>query len=97
MEDIYRDFSEVSQKIKNLTVLKEELSGKILDDMTSKKMDTQTNIFGKFTVSYLKKWKYPDNIISLEEEVKAKKAETQNSGEAIYTEEPSLRFTALKI
>ncbi len=52
---------------------------------------------GKFTVSKLKSWSYPESVIELGEEFKAAKAKAESTGEATYEVTESLRYTPVKL
>ncbi len=51
---------------------------------------------GKFTVTRLKTWTYPEKVIELGDKFKAAKAKSESTGDATYIEKESLRFTQIK-
>lgn len=95
--DKYAEYALLDAQIKELNNKKDSLKVEILQDMVTNGIETTTNTVGKFTVSKLKSWEYPEAIVKLEDSLKAKKAKAQKTGEATYTESESLRFTPVKI
>jgi len=94
--DIFAEYANCTAQIKDLKDKADSLKESIIL-VVSKDKKEGVKAYGKFTVSNLKKWEYPESLISLEEEVKAKKAKAQSTGDATYTESPSLRFTPIKL
>jgi hypothetical protein len=47
---------------------------------------------GRFSVQLRKTWTFPEYVLKREEELKTLKEEAQATGEAVYTEKPSLVF-----
>lgn len=87
----YEEYAVLCDRIKTLTTLKETMVTKIMEDMGDEsKKDLPV---GKFTITKLKTWKYPANVVELGEEFEARKAMAQSTGDATFTEKPSLRFT----
>jgi len=97
MKKIYEEYALLDQELKALEAKKEVLKLSILQDMVDGGVETQTTTIGKFTISKLKKWQYPEAITDAEEKLKAKKAKMQSTGDATYEESDSLRFTAIKL
>lgn len=97
MKNVYEEYAFIESKIKDLENQKDKLRISILDDMISneeKKIDTP---FGSFSVTYRKSWTYSDKVIEAEEKFKALKAKEESTGEATCIENPSLRFSQIKL
>jgi hypothetical protein len=75
----------------------EELRKKILEEMVEKGEDKVETSIGSFKKATLKKWTYTDKVAELEEDFKARKALEQSTGDATFVEQPSLRFTPIKL
>lgn len=93
MNKIYEEYAQLVQQEKEIKLLKEKMIGAIMKDMIARNVSSEDHTFGKYTVTYLKKWEYPSKVVELEDKAKAAKSKAQSTGEATYTEEPSLRFT----
>jgi hypothetical protein len=94
---LYEEYAVVESKMKQLALQKEQLRGLILDQMEKKGEDKVQTPVGSFTVAKLKTWVYPDKVVALGEDFKAAKATAESTGDATYTETPSLRFTQIKL
>jgi len=94
LEKIYEEYAILDSQIKALTVQKDELKIKILEEQEEKTMPTT---FGNFTITQLKTWTYTSKVAELEEEFKAQKASEQSTGDATFEEKPSLRFVQNKL
>ncbi len=95
--EIFEEYAILDAEEKALKAKKEALRIQILAELIdagAEKLDTH---LGKFTVTQLKKWTYPEEVVELGENFKAAKAKSESTGEATYVEEPSLRFTTLKL
>ena len=97
MTTLYEQYASLDTEIKSLTTLKDELKAKIIEDLEERGEDSESTPVGKFTITKLKTWTYTDKVSELEEEYKACKAQEENTGDATYTEKPSLRFTGIKL
>lgn len=97
MEDTYQEYALLTAQIDALEVKKSGLKVKILTDMISKGIESQKNALGKFTISKVKKWEYPEYIQEMEQELKSLQEKAKSTEEATYTETDSLRFTATKL
>lgn len=95
--NFYEEYALLDAQIKQLTAKKEALREDILKNMSENGADKVETIWGKYTCTMLKTWQYPDYVNNLSEEYKAAKAKAESTGEATYTEKPSLRFTEIKI
>ena len=93
MNKLYAEYAQLVQQEKEIKLLKEKMLSTILKDMTDRQVSSEDHEYGKFTVTYLKKWTYSQATVEMEDKLKAKKAKEQSSEVATYTEEPSLRFT----
>lgn len=95
--NIFEEYALLETQEKEIKLKKEQLRPFIMEQMISKGEKKVETSVGSFSVNPLKKWTYPERIIKMEEDFKAEKAKTQSTGEATYVEEPSLRFTILKL
>jgi len=95
-QSLYQSYADVELQIKELTKVKESLREEILKGMLADGNDKLQNEVGSFTVSKLKKWSYPPEVMSLGTQFEIAKEVAKNEGVATYTEEPSLRFTIAK-
>lgn len=89
----FEQYAILSKQIEELQKEKDALKEEILKEMTSRGEEKVDTVFGKFSIAKLKKWEYPEYVKSLEEAYKVEMAKAQETGEATYTESPSLRFT----
>lgn len=97
MGNIYEEYAAVDAEIKALTVKKEQLRPFIVQKMIDEGVDKLETSLGKFTITPLKSWTYPEEVVELGEEFKAAKAKAESTGAATFEETPSLRFTAAKL
>lgn len=97
MNSIFEEYALLETQEKDIKLKKEQLRPVILQQMLEKGEKKIETGVGSFSVNPLKKWTYPERIEKMEEDFKAEKAKTQSTGEATYVEEPSLRFTILKL
>lgn len=93
----FEEYAIIESKIKELTNQKDIIRTKILEEMVSKDEKKIETPFGSFSVSKLKKWEYTDKVSELEEKYKAQKALEESTGQAKFTETPSLRFSQVKL
>ncbi len=93
----YEKYAIIDAKIKELTAEKDGLRVEILQEMIDKGETKVSTTIGSFTVTPLKKWTYPENVMKIGEDFKAAKALAESTEEATYVEEPSLRFTQIKL
>ena len=94
MGNIYEEYAAVDAEIKALETKKEQLRPFIIKGMIDEGVEKLETALGKFSISQLKKWTYPEEVIEIGEKFKAAKAKAESTGEAEYEETPSLRFTA---
>jgi len=97
MHGIYQEYAMLEAEIAALEAKKEQLRPHILKRMMDDGVEKLDTGFGKFSISKLKKWVYPEAVVELGEEFKAAKAKAESTGDATYTEQESLRFTAVKL
>ncbi len=95
--DLYGEYAVLDAKIKALTDEKEGLRVKIVEDMVERGASKEETAVGSFTISKLKKWKYPEKVLAIKEKFEVAKAKAESSGEATFEEQDSLRFTAIKL
>lgn len=94
---MYEKYALLESQIKELELKKEVLREEIIKDMLSRGALKEEHALGKFTLARIKKWTYPQELIEEEDQVKAKKAKAQKTGDATFTESDSLRFISLTI
>jgi hypothetical protein len=97
MSNLYEEYAILESEIKALEAKKEQLRPHILKMMVDQGVENLETAVGKFSVTKLKKWSYPEEVIELEDDFKAAKAKAQSTGEATYEETESLRFTIAKL
>ena len=93
----FLEYAEIDAQIKALEAKKDEMKGIILAEMLENGQEAVETEVGKFTVTRLKKYVYPEEVVELGEEFKAAKAKAESTGDATYTESESLRFTGIKL
>lgn len=97
MQNIFEEYAVLESEIAALELKKEQLRPFILKKMIDEKVDKLDIGTGKFSITKLKKWTYPESVMELGEEFKAAKAKAESTGDATYTESESLRFSAVKL
>ncbi len=108
MSTKYEQYAIIDSQIEILEAQKAGLRDEIIKEMVEKGEKKATTEVGSFTVVPLKTWTYSAEtsmfeedtkkaIKELSEEIKAKKAAEEESGDATYVEKPSLRFTPIKL
>jgi hypothetical protein len=97
MQGIYEEYAILESQIAALELKKEQLRPFILERMTADGVEKLDTGMGKFSITKLKKWIYPEHVIELGEKFKEAKAKAESTQEATYTEQDSLRFTAVKL
>lgn len=95
--NIFGEYAELDAQIKALEAKKEQLRPHIVSMMVERGETKIVSELGTFSVSPLKKWTYPAEVVELGEQFKAAKAKAESTGEATYEENPSLRFTPAKL
>ncbi len=95
--NLLEEYASVQAEIDALELKKSQLRPFIMEKMISDGVDKIEFALGKFSVTPLKRWKYSDKVTEMTEELKARKAKEESTGEASYDETPSLRFTSNKL
>ena len=95
--NLYEDYAVIDAQMKVLEGKKDELRVLILKDMVDNKQEAIETSVGKFSVTKLKTWTYPDEVIAIGDKFKAEKAKAESTGDATYVEKESLRFTQIKL
>lgn len=97
MYTLYEQYAILDAKMKIMEEEKADLRSQILEEMASRGEEKVETTAGKFTITKLKKWTYPESVTAIEEKFKAEKAKAESTGEATYVETDSLRFTQAKL
>lgn len=97
MNNVYEEYAAIDAEIKALESKKEQMRPEIIKGMLEDGIDKLETALGKFTITPLKKWVYPESVLDLGEKFKAAQAKAQSTGEASFEEQPSLRFTPSKL
>lgn len=97
METLYEKYAVLDAKMKAIKAEKDIINAEIVEDILSRGEDKAETAVGKFKIIPLKKWVYTDKVAELEEAYKARKAQEESTGDATYVEEPSLRFSPIKL
>lgn len=93
----FETYALIDAQIKELTVKKDALRAEMIKEMQEKGEEKIETAWGKFSVTLLKKWTYPETVLAIGESFKSAKALAESTGDATFTTEPSLRFTETKI
>ena len=97
ISNLYEEYALLESQIAALEVKKEQLRPHILKQMIDKGEKKVDTAVGSFSISNLKKWTYPEKVLEIGEKFKEAKAKAESTGEASYEENPSLRFTKIKL
>lgn len=84
-------------KISEFKLKQDQLKPLIIKMMIEQRAEKIELDIGKFTVSRLKSWTYPEAVLDLGEEFKAAKAKAESTGEATYEVNETLRYTPVKL
>ena len=95
--DLYETYALLKSKMTELENQEAELRTLILEEMLEKGEEKVETAVGSFKKATLKKWTYTDKVTELNEEFKAQKAKEESNGDATFVEQPSLRFTPVKL
>ena len=95
--NLYEEYALVKAKMTELENQEDALRVKILEQMVEKGEEKVETAMGSFKKATLKKWTYTEKVAELEEDFKAQKALEQSTGDATFVEQPSLRFTPVKL
>jgi hypothetical protein len=96
MQNIFEEYAVLDAEISALEAKKEQLRPFILKEMADNKVTKIETAVGKFSITKLKKWQYPEAVLQMGEDFKAAKAKAESTGEANYEEQDSLRFSKAK-
>lgn len=96
MKETYEQYASIDAQIKVLEEKKDALKNEILSKMVKNEEDKVSTEFGNFTVTKLKKWTYPIEVVNKETDYKMAKSKAETDGTATYAENNSLRFTPAK-
>jgi len=96
ISNAYAEYAQLDAEISALEAKKAQLRPHIISMMLEQGIDKIDIGVGKFSVSQLKRWKYPESVNELAEQLKAEKAKAESTGDATYEESPSLRYTVAK-
>lgn len=97
MDSLFQEYAILEAEIAERELKKEQLRPFIIEQMIKNKEKKVETSLGSFSISFLKKWEYPERIIKMQEDFKAEKAKAESTGEATFTEKESLRFTMIKL
>lgn len=97
VSNLYEEYASVDAQIKALELKKEQLRPHIVSMMEAEKLEKVETSLGKFAITNLKKWSYSDVVEKMADDLKARKAKEESTGEATFDEVPSLRFTSAKL
>jgi len=94
---IFEEYAVLDAQIKALSDQKDALRVDILNELIDQGVDKVDTQVGRFTISKLKSWTYPEKVLALSEKFKVEKAKAESTGDATYVENESLRFTPIKL
>lgn len=97
MKSLYEEYAVLDAQMKELEIKKETLRVGILQQMEEKGEEAIETAVGKFSITKLKKWTYPERVLEIQEKFKVAKAKAESTGDATFVESPSLRFTNIKL
>jgi len=98
MSEIYEQYALLDAQEKEIKAKKESLREKILKEMIANKEKKISTTVGSFSVTKGRpSYKYPKWIEDLDEDLKAHKAKSVETGEAEAMITPGLLFTPIKI
>lgn len=97
VSNLYSEYAQLEAEEKAIKIKKEQLRPHIVKMMNDEGIEKLDIGVGKFSVTLLKKWTYPEEVVEIGEEFKAAKAKAESTGDATFEEEPSLRYTAAKL
>lgn len=80
MENIYRDYAEAKQAIKDLETKADFLKKAIMHDLEERGVKNEKKDFGSFSLVSKKSWKYTPAVEKLNEDLKILQLEEQEKG-----------------
>jgi hypothetical protein len=92
LEQEYKDYAELTRQIKELEDKQLFLKNIIMNDLEANKLFKLQTDFGTFSRVVAAKYRFSDNVKSLEDSVKELKEKEKHEGIAKYEETISLRF-----
>lgn len=96
-KDKLNEYASIKKDIKILEAKAELLNPEILELMeASGAEEIEIGDMGKLSMGSRRNWKYPADVISWEEDLKAKKKEAEQRGTAQYTEKKYVIFKSNK-
>lgn len=90
-------YAELSFQIKQLEAMKDVIYQEAIYEMMALGDGNIAFDCGKVSLSHSAKWEYPEEVLALKEQLKAKELEAKQFGTAIETKTTILKFTANKI
>lgn len=97
MNTLYDEYAVLDAQLKELEGKKDQLRGLIIKQMVDNGEEAIETAAGKFSITKLKTWTYPEKVIEMGDKFKAAKAKAESTGDATYVEKESLRFTQIKL
>lgn len=94
--ELHEEYAWVCAQLKAMEELKAQLAEKVIADLKESNVETYTFGAGTMTIGERKTWKYPDDIEKREREIKALKANAQETGEAEAVVKEYLTFRPVK-
>jgi len=96
-KDKIKEYCELKQKVKALESELDVLQPQVLEFMTSNELEElEIDGVGKISKASRRKWTYSPDIQDMESNLKAKKKEAEQIGEAQYVEKAYILFKANK-
>lgn len=86
--DYFTELADIQRQIKALEKRAYELKGIVMVEMPEKTHELADGTL--FTISYRKKWSYPEDVIHAEEMLKGMKKAAEKTGAATFEETPVL-------
>lgn len=94
---LFDEYALIKIEIARLETKAKAMVPEVIAEMQTLGKSKIDNALGTGTITMLKAWKYPANIVKAEDKLKADKAKAQSTGDATYEETPSLRFISTKL
>lgn len=95
--ELYARYAAIKAKMKELEAEEAEIKPMIIAEFQAKGIDKLDIGAGKLSVTMMKKWTYPEDVVELGEDFKAAKAKAESTGDATCVETPSLRYVEAKL
>jgi hypothetical protein len=92
MENIYKEYAEAKQAIKDLETKADLMKKAILHDLEERGVKCEKKEFGSFSLVSKKSWKYTPAVEKLNEDLKMLQFEEQEKGIAKASESHYLMF-----